>query len=307
MIRNLLILAVMAASSFFLCSYQGGAATVGGWDCTGAESGLQNPTGCSNGGCHGNTATTGITVTLEIDSAGAPVTAYKAGLTYTIKLTGTNTTSANLPKFGFQVASIAGSAAQVTPTNAGTFQQTGLPAGVQIAPVVPSYYVCNIIEHSTPLSPSSGTGGNGTVYSTSFTWTAPVQGTGTVSFWAALNAVNHDGSASSADKWNVKHVVLQEDTVTTVTSIDEPAGNMTISVYPNPSTDAVQIDLYNAMHGAYNMSVFDVDGNAVLSRIVEVSDNFSKTTLNTTGWSAGIYFVQIVNDGLQKVVKIVKR
>ena len=297
----------MIISTLLLCSYREGAAVYGGYDCTGAESGLQNPTGCTNGGCHGSTATPGLTVTLEIDSAGVPVTKYRGGLIYTVKITGTNTTSANLPRFGFQVAAINGATQQVTPTNTGTFQQTGFPSGVQYTATQPAYYVTNIVEQTTPLSPTSGTGGNGTVYSESFTWTAPAQGSGTVSFWGVLNAVNFDGSANSADKWNTQHVVLQEDTSTAVTSINESAGNMELNIYPNPSTDIVQIDLQNAGPGTYNLNVFDVEGRVILSRMVDVTDNFSKTTLNTTSWSAGIYFIRLANNGEQKVVKVVKR
>jgi len=305
--NSILVLAALVISTFFLSSYRMGAASQG-WDCTGAETGLSNPAGCSNGGCHGN-INAGITVVLELDSAGGiPVTKYKGGQTYTFKITGTNTTANSLPKFGFQVAAILDSVAQVTPVNAGAFQQTGLPTGVHFSAPIATYYVTNIVEQGTPLSPKSGTGGTGTVYQESFTWTAPATGTGTVSFWGVLNAVNFDGSASSADHWNTARLVVTEDTTTVhVSAINELNGNLEANVYPNPVTDEVQLELTNATLGLYNLNIFDTQGRVVLGQTVEVNGGFSKTTLNTSNWASGIYLVKLSNDAGQKVMKIVKR
>ncbi|MBS1586169.1 MAG: T9SS type A sorting domain-containing protein [Bacteroidetes bacterium] len=208
--RNVTFFLALGISYLAFVSYKTGPAN-NGYDCTGAETGLGNPTGCAGAGCHGNTATTGITLAVEVDTVGGtPVTQYKPGVTYTIKISGTNTTANILPKYGFQAAVIKGSAAVQTPVNAGTLQQAGLPAGVAYRSASPGNYVCNIVEHSSPLNPTTGTGGNGTTYVQSFTWTAPAAGTGTVSVWAVLNAVNNDLTNSSADKWNTNHISLTE-------------------------------------------------------------------------------------------------
>jgi hypothetical protein len=307
--KNLLVWAATIVAAIFMCSYVTGPATHG-WDCTGGETGLGNGAGCSTGsGCHSTTAATGIIVALELDSAGVPVTTYKGGQAYTVKITGTNTTVNNLPRFGFQVIAIKGATSEVTPVNEGTFQQTGLPTGVHYqTPVNASYIVADVIEHDEALSPDSGTGTTGTVYQESFGWTAPAAGTGTVSFWGALNAVNNNGSADAGDLWNTTHIVITEDTTSgTVNSIAPLSANLEVKVYPNPATDAVQIELDNAATGSYNLNIFDLEGRSICSRMLQVSGNLSTTTLNTTGWSAGIYFVSLSKDGMEKVVKIVKR
>ena len=286
---NILILAVLIVCSFFMSSYRSGAAN-NGWDCTGAESGLGNPLGCSHSGCHGTTATTGITVLLELDSAGAvPVMKYKPDSTYTFKITGTNTTASSLPKFGFQVACILGSTAQATPTNAGTFQQTGLPTGVRFSAPQSGNFVTNMVEHSLALSPLSGTGASGTIYEESFKWTAPVAGSGTVSFWGVINAVNGDGNASSADKWNTKELILEEDTAKPVVNgINEVSSKLELNLYPNPATDMVHLEIQNGTAGVYNLNVFTTDGRMVLSQTTEAMATNSTIAVNISNLEAGI-------------------
>lgn len=208
--RNVTFFLALGISYLAFVSYKTGPAN-NGYDCTGAETGLGNPTGCAGASCHGTTATAGITLAIEVDTVGGtPVTQYKPGITYTIKISGTNTTTNILAKYGFQTSVIKGANAAPTPVNAGTLQQAGLPAGVAYRSASPGNYVCNIIEHSTPLNPTTGTGGQGTTYVQSFSWTAPAAGTGTVSVWAALNAVNNDLTNSTADKWNTNHISLTE-------------------------------------------------------------------------------------------------
>ena len=305
---NILLWGALVVTSVFMSSYRSGAAS-NGWDCTGAESGLGNPTGCSHSGCHGTTATTGITVALELDSAGTlPVMKYKPDSTYTFKITGTNTTASSLPKFGFQVACILGSAAQATPTNAGTFQQTGLPSGVHFSAPQSGNFVTNIVEHSLALSPASGTGGNGTVYQESFKWTAPAAGTGTVSFWGVVNAVNGDGNASSADKWNTQHLIIEEDTSKPVVNgIAEVSSKPALNLYPNPASDFVYLEIKTQATGIYNLNVFSADGRTVLRQAAEITGDETNIAIDISKLEAGIYFINLFKGHENTVVRLVKK
>jgi hypothetical protein len=306
---NALVLAVVAVSAFFFSSYISGPARHAGYDCTGAETGNGNPTGCSTGNCHGNTATTGVVVTIELDSAGGtPVNKYKGGLTYTVKLTGTNTTGNTDADFGFQITSIKGATPQASPTNAGTWQQTNLPTGVQYSPAEVGNYTANIVEHSTALAATSGSGGTGTVYSESLTWTAPPAGTGTISFYAALNTViGIDVASGIVDHWNTQSLVLEEDTSTGSTGISAVADNMYVNVYPNPTTDFLQVELDSYPPGSYNVNAYDAEGRKMSTTVLESTGSFVKATINTSNWTTGIYLVQLTNGSLQKVVRVVKR
>ncbi|HTB08007.1 MAG TPA: T9SS type A sorting domain-containing protein [Bacteroidia bacterium] len=255
--KSLLILFTAIACSILISGYHTGPAA-NGYDCTGAETGLGNFKGCGGtGGCHSTTATTGITLTVVLDSAGKPTTHYTGGKAYTIVITGTNTTTNSLPKFGFQIGCIKGSVAATTPTNEGTFGSP-YPTNTHFSGPSSGNYVLNIVEHSTQLSPSSGTGGNGTVYQETINWTAPAKGTGAVSLWAVLNAVNNNGSADKNDLWNATNVTINEWTITT--GVDEVAENtLNLSVYPNPAKYSTTLN-YNltgdapVQVGMYNMA-----------------------------------------------------
>jgi hypothetical protein len=305
------MLVALIVAALFLSSYQSGPAHHAGYDCSGSETGNGNPTGCStNGGCHGNTATSAVAVTIELDSAnGNAVTKYKGGLTYIVKLTGVNNTTSTEAKFGFQLTAINGSTPTAAPVNAGTWDVANLPTGVQYSPASPGNYLANVIEHNTALSPSSGTGAAGTIYTESFTWTAPAKGTGTISFWAALNAViGFDVASSLVDHWNTASLILDEDTSTaTNTGFSTISNNMDVSIYPNPTTDFVQVELDNVAPGAYNINAYDAEGRKVATSVLEPTGSFAKTTINTSNWAAGIYLLQFTNGSEERVVRVVKR
>ncbi len=197
-------LIALSAGTLMVCSYAGGAAghNIQG---TGAETGLGNSAGCGQG-CHTSATTT--TITLELDSAGIATTRYVAGMTYTVKLTGKNTSNTSLPKFGFQIGSIVGSAAATTPKNAGTWIAP-FPASTKYIAPIAGKFVVGIVEQTAALAATTGTGGNGTTYVRTFNWTAPAAGTGTISFWAALNAVNGNNN-DTGDKYNTGHISITE-------------------------------------------------------------------------------------------------
>jgi|GEM_PF-1977662 len=177
--------------SFLLSSYRGGDAAQNGQDCTGA-------TGSSGCSCHGSS--TSISTTVELDSAGVPVTSYVPGHAYTIKISATNGTTSTLPKFGFQLTAVQSSSAGTgSAVDAGTWGS--VPTGVQLTTPASSGLPINIVEQSTAITATSGTGANGTVYSESIPWTAPAAGTGSVAIYGIVNAVNGNGS-SSGDKNN---------------------------------------------------------------------------------------------------------
>jgi hypothetical protein len=297
---------LILAISIVLSSYVEGPAIRSGWDCSGAESGLSNPTGCNaSGGCHSSSATAGITVVLELDSAGIPVNGYRGGKTYTVRLSGTNTTSSSLPAFGFQVAAILGSTEQVTPTTAGTWGTA--PVQTHIAAPRTNDYVLSIFEQSSAISATTGGGAHGSTYVDSISWTAPAAGTGTVSFWAALNAVNRDGNADQGDLWNVTHLVVAEDTVAQqVNGIAVlPAGD--INVYPNPVNDLLNIQWNNSNSGTYTLSIYNINGQLITTEKNSLMGGLNTQSISTSAWLPGIYFVQVQSGDAARVFRIVKQ
>ena len=301
--RILLFTLIAGFGALTLGSWITGVGATAGFDCTGAETGLENPTGCYyNSSCHHNGATPGITLSIELDSAGVPTTHYKGGLSYTIKITGTNTTTNILPKFGFQVGVITGSTAVTTPANAGTF---GTVSGnIRNSPAISGYYVVNIVEQLTRLSPASGTGGTGTTYVQSIPWTAPTSGTGTISIWSALNAVNDDSLASTLDHWNTNHAVIDEWPA--ITSVANLFNNISVKAFPNPVSNNLQLQMDGATEGIYKIQVFDCSGRNIMNQNIDVSGNNAHAIVNMANWAPGLYNIVLIKDGSNKVIPVMK-
>ena len=191
------------------------------------NSGVDGTGATGPGGCNCHSSSTLVTATVELDSAGVPVTGYLPGHSYTLKISGTNGTTSSLPKFGFQVTVVksagAGSGSTV---NAGTLGTTGLPTGTRYTSNASSGIGIDVIEQSSARPATTGTGATGTTYVMgNLPWTAPATGTGTVKIYGVINAVNGTGG-SGGDKWNYA-------TVATITEMLPP------SVAPITGTDTV--------------------------------------------------------------------
>lgn len=264
-----------------------GPAAGSGGNCTGVNA---SATSCGGGGCHGgNSGTT--TATITVDSAGGThVTQYIPGMTYTVTVAGTN--SVALPKFGFQFASVKGtSPAQ---TQAGTF--TGLPAGV----AQHTLSAINYVEHNAGALSGVTSG----VYSKSFQWVAPAAGSGSVKMYLTINAVNGNGSAEAADVSSNINKTLTEGHPTAISNITT---DFTISAFPNPAINTLNVALSNATGGIYTILAYDLNGNCVASSSVTVSGSATSAAINTSGWATGLYNIVIAKDGNSKVIPVVKQ
>ncbi len=213
-------LIALCAGSLMICSYASGTAGAN-IDGTGAETGLSNSAGCGQG-CHASATT--IAITVELDSAGIPTTRYMGGMTYTVKITGKNTGTASLPKFGFQIGAIQGANAVNTPLNAGTWTAP-FPVNTNYVAPKAGQFVVGIVEQTAAIAATTGTGGNGTTYVQTLNWVAPVGGTGTISFWGVINAVNGNGS-ETGDKYNTAHIVINEIISAPLLTVTTSAGNV---------------------------------------------------------------------------------
>jgi len=297
---KLVSLLALCAGSLIICSYSGGAG-LNSYDCTGAETGLGNPVGCA-AGCH--TLGTTTTVAIELDSMGTPTTHYKGGLMYTVKITGTNTSTTSLPKFGFQLGSIKGSVSSVTPINAGTWTAP-YPTGTAYRAPSAGNFVVGLVEQTSSLTATTGTGGAGTTYVKTFNWTAPAAGTGTVSFWGVVNAVNADAS-NSGDKYNTNHKVINEWPLSIGIAELSSAGNFNFSLFPNPATSQINLTYHLEKQSAVVVSIHDLAGKQLLelkNGTMEAGEqNF---TANISNLIKGIYFITLNIDGNTSSKKLI--
>lgn len=154
-------------------------------------------TGASGCSCHGATNSL-LPVSIVLDSNGTAVNKYTPGGNYTIKMVSTNNTTVSLPKFGFQLSSVlakgtaggtGGAAGGAKSSMAGSW---GSPLPTSVANV--TLGGANVISHTTAISATTGTGGNGSTYSISIPWKAPKTGSGAVVLYGVIAAVNGNGS-----------------------------------------------------------------------------------------------------------------
>ena len=280
-----------------MTGYYTGPAITNGFDCTGAEA---NIVGCKYG-CHSSNADTAINLKIELlDSTGGTTTTYKGGGNYTVRLTGKNNTLNILPKFGFQIGSILGSTAGISAINAGIWAPP-FPINTHYAAPAATYYVVGLVEQSQALVTTTGVGGQGSTYIETLNWTAPPIGTGTVSIWGVLNAVNDNSAADSGDLWDTTHVVINEWTESTLGISSIESDKNFITILPNPFSN--QTTLY--LNREYkNVSLKIINS---LGKEVKTINFFGKEiTIEKAELNSGIYFIQVFSEkeiiGTKKVV-----
>ena len=77
----------------------------------------------------------------------------------------------------------------------------------------------------------------------------------------------------------------------------------TLSVYPNPATDILNININNANFKNSNLSIYDITGK----QIITTNMNGANAQINIEGLSNGVYFLNVNNkNGYDVKVKFVK-
>ena len=298
--RILLFTATLGMAYMIFSSHAAGPAHAG-YDCTGAETAntaFGNPTGCSTTHCHAAAATTSIGVAIELDSAGVATTHYKGGGTYTVKITGTPTGTSNT-KYGFQLNALKGTASSTTNVDAGTWATTGLPAGTQCTPAgFTTFTTLTCMEHSSALTMT------GSTFTEAFTWTAPVTGTGAISFWGAANFVNGNALADASDVWNTNMVIINEWPATS--SVPNVMPNISLNAFPNPVSNNLSLQMDNTQAGTYTLQAFDMKGRVITTENIEVNGTSHTSNINTSNWLPGTYQVVVGKDGFNKVIPVIK-
>jgi len=203
-----------------------------------------------------------------------PIEGYIPDSTYTITATAKGT---GHTKFGFQVSP------QDTLGNfLGTLINTGTNTKLTSDP--------NYISQS-----ASGNTGSDSI-SWSFDWTAPSEGSGEANFYGTFNLANGDGGYGG-DIIMVS-VLSTKEFITNIPLISDDGQE--ISVYPNPATDFVTIEVDNSILGS-SYHVIDQAGRQVLSG--KISTLITTVDINQLG--KGMYFIQVGSE-LKTSFKVLK-
>lgn len=246
------------------------------------SAGAPNDGGIPAGTCAKSSCHVGTPIAQDgMITSNIPNTGYVPGQTYTITAT---ITDANRVKFGFQV-----SPQSLSGTKLGTIVVTNTQ---QTQTLSQGKY----ITHK-----SAGTGGSGSRTWT-FDWIAPAAGTGDVTFYGSLMATNNNSSNSGDQVYNSTLTVIEG----TGNGIEDLAAKMLIAnIYPNPTNGNFTVAVNNAKT-AITTKVFTVDGRLVYSNVYQNTGSGTQVLPVAAGkLTAGLYFISIETDGIQKVEKLV--
>lgn len=278
-----------------LTGYRAGPGNVADMNGTGAV----GATGGCN--CHVLAPTASTAVTLRLLSSSTAVTSYVPGHVYTLEIMGTNTSTVitDLSHYGFQACVVkAAGAGTSSAVNAGSM--SGAPAGTHVymsTPGIEIFEQFNASFGDGAIPATTGTGGTGTTYVQSVTWTAPAAGTGTVVIYGVLNAVNHNGTHDAGDIWDTATAVITEQPATIVQAI---AGADNVAIYPNPATDELHVQV---PQGSYSfLAVTNIMGQ--VERRVPL--NGEHITVDIKTLPAGTYYVSLVGNAGVRTWRILK-
>jgi hypothetical protein len=224
---------------------------------------------CAN--CHSGAGLNAGPEQLSITFSGAN-NQYVPGQTYQVTVSFVS----SRPRHGFQLVARSGAGNNV---NAGTLAVTSAST-TQAAPSGSDIY----IEHT-----SGGT------FQTSWTcnWTAPSVAVGNVTFFAAGNAANNNGSTGGDNIYTTSRVI----TASTVQGLPVASiQKQTMEIYPNPASEFVRIKSGDLGGQSADFLINDLQGRAVYSQTMQASDwNSGELEIRLPkDLAEGLYVAQLV-------------
>lgn len=237
--------------------------------------------------CHGNNPDIEVSLDIAItDGDNNPIDKYVPGTTYQGSVT-LNVLEGNPAAHGFQIVALAGALDQ-DGESINTFanpsantQITTTSAGRQYA------------EHNGPSE-------NGNVFE--FTWTAPEENTGPVTFYSCGNGVNLNGSTSGDNAACSTLELLERPVSTAYLGLETQ-----LKVAPNPVEEQLNLSVDGALQGNFTARIFDVSGKQWLTREITLAGGENRFTFPVQELPTGIYFLQLANGAEAATLRVVKR
>lgn len=272
--KTILLLTSLTAAWLTFSSNSFGPANAGNGNRTGSNGGAT----CAAGGCHQSSAnTTGSFVSITNLSNNQAATTYTPGQTYKIKFQGNNTSLAN---WGFQVFS-----GNSSNTGLGTINPT--MTNTHIAPGNAA-----IIEHQGSLSKTNN------MFEGEFEWTAPVSGSGPVTFYGIINAVNNNGNTSGDAVSSTFNSITLTEATSNISNINNDAF---ATAFPNPTMGNITLQL--SATGNCNVKAYDLTGRLCYQGKMDTQ----AMQIPSSTWANGTYFIQLSSKEGNKVLTVVKQ
>ena len=225
--------------------------------------------------CHAGSALSGTSWI----SSNIPMTGYVPGTSYTITLTGTHT---GVAKFGFELTAEDISNAKIGSFNITNSTETQLTNAM--------HAVTHTGSGLTPTNDSK---------TWSFDWTAPVAGSGSVTFYASLNAADGNNSTTGDVIYNTNYTYTEDLSI----GIDNETQNNSFRIFPNPVNNVLSIETTSNQH--YEVKILDITGKLIISD--QFNGGLETTNINISTLPKGSYIIQIQNNDTQFSKQFIKR
>ncbi|GAB4313101.1 MAG: hypothetical protein Kow00127_03980 [Bacteroidales bacterium] len=237
---------------------------------TGSPGGKTGSPGDGGHNCTDCHAGTPITQEFWILNTDLALNGYSPGETYDIMVIGVDP---DAQKFGFEAT-----AEDANGSKVGTFQ-AGMMGMTQV--INNGKSITHTALGNTPLADT------GTLYM--FTWTAPSEPVGDITFYAAINAANGNGN-NSGDQ-----IYLSQFTASPAVGIARNAV-ASLNVYPNPGNGYFKVTGFTGNDS--EVEVFNLTGQVVFRTVL----NTSPAKLNLSHLDEGVYFIRQGNASTKVVI-----
>lgn len=85
----------------------------------------------------------------------------------------------------------------------------------------------------------------------------------------------------------------------------EKTETASFNVYPNPSNEISYVEFNNDKSADLTIRLTNLDGKVIYTNYLGNRVGFNRVELNTANLSAGIYFIELINDGISSVNKLI--
>jgi hypothetical protein len=288
LIYNLFFLSLL---SILLLANAGGRAKSQNWGNTGApgDQTLSNGNARTCQSCH---ATGDIQVTMNVnllDKDNNPITAYQPEEIYTAKVSIDHAAGPMPSGYGFQIVSLF----DADNMDVNGWTETGHSDNVQIATADNTNRV--YAEHKNTSSSNEFL----------IQWKAPKAGSGTVSFYAAGNGVNGNGSTGGDGAALPVKLTLEEN----ITSNIKELSNIGIdfNIAPNPFKNDLVLNIQSQQQQeAVNIKVWNAIGKVFYQANTILQNGENRTQIDLSNLPKGIYWLQIEHELALSSKKIIK-
>ena len=236
----------------------------------------------TTGGVNPITSSTTISV---LDASSNPVTSYIPGQQYTARVS-VNTLTGNPARWGFQMIAL---------KDAGNTDLDGF------SDQNPNNYKIATVNSTGRTYAEHDNASTSNVFNV--TWTAPAAGTGSVTFYAAGNAVNNNG-LNNGDGASFSNLKLTEGSASSTQNPD--AERIGLQLWPNPATSVVNISVNLLQAGDYRLALHDLSGRLVWESNQVLSAGENLLNIPVAEMEAGLYFASLSGGGVAANVKMVK-